>query len=234
MAIKFKSMTLLLLITSFFYINPVFAKNKSFGSQYCNDNQFTCYKVKKGDTWEKLFSDEAQRDLVMRINRINTRLYAGMQIAIPKSTSANINIMDYSPLPKKITASGEKTIIVSISNLAFGAYNDDGTLEKWGPVSTARGYCPDIGHGCHTATGKFHIYLKEGAGCVSSKFPVGRGGAPMPYCMFFHGGYALHGSYEVPGYNASHGCVRMFVNDAKWLNQEFTAGEDNVNVWIQK
>jgi lipoprotein-anchoring transpeptidase ErfK/SrfK len=52
--------------------------------------------------------------------------------------------------------------------------------------------------------------------------------------MFFHRGYALHGSYDVPGYNASHGCVRMFVKDAKWLNQEFTAGEDSVKVWVQK
>ncbi len=43
----------------------------------------------------------------------------------------------------------------------------------------------------------------------------------MPYCMFFHGGYALHGSYELPGYNASHGCVRMYKADAEWLNQSF-------------
>ena len=43
----------------------------------------------------------------------------------------------------------------------------------------------------------------------------------MPYCMFFHTGFALHGSYEVPGYNASHGCVRLYKEDAKWLNEEF-------------
>lgn len=233
MSITLKSTTLILLILLFFGMNSVFAKSKNFGSKYCDDSQFTCYKVKKGDTWEKLFPDEAQRDLVMRINRVNIRLYTGMQIAIPTS-AADVNILDYSPLPRQITPSGEKTIIVSISNLAFGAYNDDGTLEMWGPVSTARGYCPDVGRGCHTATGKFRIYAKQGAGCISSKYPVGRGGAPMPYCMFFHGGYALHGSYDVPGYNASHGCIRMFVKDAKWLNQEFTAGEDSVNVWVQK
>jgi lipoprotein-anchoring transpeptidase ErfK/SrfK len=43
--------------------------------------------------------------------------------------------------------------------------------------------------------------------------------------MFFNGNFALHGSYNVPGYNDSHGCVRLFVNDAQWLNQEFTDGE---------
>jgi lipoprotein-anchoring transpeptidase ErfK/SrfK len=39
--------------------------------------------------------------------------------------------------------------------------------------------------------------------------------------MFFHGGYALHGSNDVPGYNASHGCVRLVTEDAKWLNTQF-------------
>lgn len=43
----------------------------------------------------------------------------------------------------------------------------------------------------------------------------------MPYCMFFHGGYALHGSYKVPGYDDSHGCIRLFIDDARWLNEEF-------------
>ena len=31
----------------------------------------------------------------------------------------------------------------------------------------------------------------------------------------------MHGSDDMPGYRASHGCVRMFVEDAKWLNHEF-------------
>ena len=43
----------------------------------------------------------------------------------------------------------------------------------------------------------------------------------MPYCMHFWRGIALHGSEEVPGYSASHGCVRLFIQDARWLNEEF-------------
>ena len=43
----------------------------------------------------------------------------------------------------------------------------------------------------------------------------------MPYCMHFFRGYALHGSRTVPGYADSHGCVRMFIEDARWLNEEF-------------
>ena len=43
----------------------------------------------------------------------------------------------------------------------------------------------------------------------------------MPYCMHFFRGYALHGSEVVPGFRDSHGCVRLFIEDAKWLNEEF-------------
>jgi len=31
----------------------------------------------------------------------------------------------------------------------------------------------------------------------------------------------MHGS-TLPGYHASHGCIRMFEDDAHWLNKEFT------------
>jgi lipoprotein-anchoring transpeptidase ErfK/SrfK len=41
----------------------------------------------------------------------------------------------------------------------------------------------------------------------------------MPWAMFFHGGFAIHGSNEVPNYNASHGCIRLYPADARWLNQ---------------
>ena len=43
----------------------------------------------------------------------------------------------------------------------------------------------------------------------------------MPYCMFFKGGFAIHGSNILPGHHASHGCVRITPQDAKWLNEEF-------------
>jgi L,D-transpeptidase ErfK/SrfK len=212
-------------------INPAFAKN--FGAVLCKKNsQFSCYTVKKHETWQKLFADDNQRDLIMRINRMNTKLHRGMVIALPKTNDSNV--MDYSPLPKQIDPPGEKFILVSIHNLAFGAYGADGKLVYWGPVSTGQDYCSDIHRGCHTSLGKFAIYEKEGPGCVSTKFPVGKGGAPMPYCMYFHKGYALHGSPEVPGYNASHGCVRMFVADAKWLNREFTTDEPKMTVIIKK
>lgn len=204
-----------------------------YGSQICNSPPYECYKVQRGDSWNSLFPDDGQRDLIMRINRMNTRLHPGMRIAVPSDPN-NLDPATYSPFPLQISPPGSKTIIVSLSDLAFGAYDYRGTLQYWGPVSGGKGYCPDVHRGCHSPSGRFAIYHKQGAGCFSTKYPVGKGGAKMPYCMFFHGGYALHGSYEVPGYNASHGCVRMFIGDAKWLNEEFTGDGERTLVVIHR
>jgi lipoprotein-anchoring transpeptidase ErfK/SrfK len=44
-------------------------------------------------------------------------------------------------------------------------------------------------------------------------------GSPMPYSIFFKGGYAIHGSYETKhlGRPASHGCVRLHPSNAARL-----------------
>jgi L,D-transpeptidase ErfK/SrfK len=212
----------MLLLLSLFLVNfAAHAESMYYGVRLCNmTSLYDCHRVRRGETWESLFPDEREKDIVMRVNRIGIQLESGMRLAIPKNLGS-ADVMQFAPFPAQISAPGEKVIFVSTGQMAWGAYDSNGSLVKWGPTSSARGYCPDTHRPCHTVMGKFAVYNKEGAHCFSTKFPVGRGGAPMPYCMFFHGGFALHGSYEVPGYNASHGCVRMFVSDAQWLNEEF-------------
>src|ERR1039457_1014259 len=43
--------------------------------------------------------------------------------------------------------------------------------------------------------------------------------SPMPYSIFFDGGYAIHGSYEIShlGRPASHGCIRLHPQNAALL-----------------
>lgn len=43
--------------------------------------------------------------------------------------------------------------------------------------------------------------------------------SPMPYPIFFDGGYAIHGSYEISrlGRPASHGCIRLHPHNAAIL-----------------
>ncbi|KTC66171.1 enhanced entry protein EnhA (plasmid) [Legionella adelaidensis] len=97
----------------------------------------------------------------------------------------------------------------------------NGKVVRSGRGSGGKGYCKDIKRSCRTPSGTYRIISKGGPGCKSSRYPVGEGGAPMPYCMFFSKYYAIHGSPDVPNYNASHGCVRVKPSDARWLSQEF-------------
>ncbi|KTD04194.1 enhanced entry protein EnhA [Legionella geestiana] len=200
------------------------AQQTRFGQTLCNDPDYACHAVKSGETWDNLFPNMDEQDLVRRVNRMNIRLRPGMIIAVPRHLE-RLSIYDVSPFPRYIESSGEKTIYVSQKQLAFGAYDADGELLWWGPISPGIEYCPGVRGGCHTPTGYFRVIRKQDDSCVSTVFPRRsngvNGGAQMPWCMHFFRGYALHGSSEVPGFPASHGCVRMFVEDARWLNEDF-------------
>lgn len=119
------------------------------------------------------------------------------------------------------STSAGNTFVFNPNTLSWKAINENGQVVRTGRGSGGRKYCPDIRRGCKTPSGVYHVSSKGGAGCHSSRYPLGSGGAPMPYCMFFKKNYAIHGSYDVPNYNASHGCVRVHPGDAKWLNHNF-------------
>lgn len=128
----------------------------------------------------------------------------------------------FTQFPTTRPATGNKLILVDPSIPAWGAYDAEGNLVKTGRASAGRDFCPDIKKACRTVTGTFTVYQKGTANCKSSIFPLKtHGGAPMPYCMHFYKGYAVHGSYDVEDYNASHGCVRILPSSAQWLSQNF-------------
>jgi hypothetical protein len=197
---------------------------KRYGETLCQRQDYFCFKVRSGDSWQRLFPNQEEQDIVRRINRMNIRLRPGMTIAVPRNIE-RLTIYDVAPFPRYIDSKGEKTIYVSQKHLAWGAYDEDGELLWWGPISSGANSCRGVNGKCHTPAGAFRIIRKQDIDCVSTAFPRrsdgNHGGAQMPYCMHFFRGYALHGSDTVPGYRASHGCVRMFIEDARWLNEEF-------------
>lgn len=201
-------------------INAAFAAEKYYGGHLCGYEGFKCVKVKSGDTWAKLFPNKKQREIVKRLNRTNMSIRHRPWIVVPVHLDG-LSYMDLSPFPDYIGDQGGKLIIVNLALQAFGAYDKEGYLVHWGAISGGRGWCADAGQECKTATGEYRIFRKQGPGCVSVKFPLTTGGgAPMPYCMHYYRAFALHGS-TLPGYHASHGCVRLFFEDAKWLNKNF-------------
>lgn len=113
------------------------------------------------------------------------------------------------------------TFIFNPRSLSWKAVNHNGKVIRSGKASGGSGYCRDIRRSCRTPSGTYRIISKRGADCRSSRYPLGGGGAKMPYCMFFSKYYAIHGSYDVPNYNASHGCIRVRPHDAYWLHRNF-------------
>jgi hypothetical protein len=199
-----------------------------YGKELCNYPPYHCLKVGRGQSWETLFPDKKQRDIVQRLNRTYNKLWVGKTLVVPQIL-VNKTLLDFAPFEQTIIPDGETQVIVDQDKLAWGAYDIQGHLVNWGPISSGRDKCSDSSQSCRTMTGIFYFFSKENEKCRSNVFPIGKGGAKMPYCMYYHKGFALHGSDNIPGYRASHGCIRLFTRDAYWLNHQFvvTASSDN-------
>jgi hypothetical protein len=132
------------------------------------------------------------------------------------------------PIEARIKSLHEKVIIIDPNEHVYGAYNAEGRLIRWGIASAGKERCEDTGEHCHTHTGNFRIYFLGNADCFSRKY----NDASMPYCMFFNGGEAIHGSSGVEFQNNSHGCVRVHISDAEWLRYHFVEGPTVANQYL--
>ena len=65
--------------------------------------------------------------------------------------------------------------------------------------------------------GSFQIHAKD-PGWVEGSL------GSLYNAMYFYEGFAIHGSYSVPDYPASHGCVRVTIADADTLFQRIAVG----------
>lgn len=124
--------------------------------------------------------------------------------------------------PEKIAGNGKKQFYFDPKVAAFAAYDQEGQRLLTGSASGGKDFCEDINKPCRTVTGTFKVFNKRGLDCTSGEYPIQtKGGAKMPYCMYFYRGFTIHAAYEVPAYNSSHGCIRVLPSTAKWLNEEF-------------
>jgi len=87
------------------------------------------------------------------------------------------------------------------------AVSVDGMMRYDWPVSTGRS-------GFGTPSGVYHPQLMARR-WFSRKYY----NSPMPHAIFFYGGFAIHGTYELSrlGGPASHGCVRLHPSHAAEL-----------------
>lgn len=105
-------------------------------------------------------------------------------------------------------AKDERWIDVDLSSQTLTAYLGDEVVNSF-LVSTGTAAHP-------TVTGKFHIYVKYRYTDMSGP---GYYLPDVPYTMYFHDGYGLHGTYWHSnfGVQMSHGCVNLATEDSAWL-----------------
>ena len=107
-----------------------------------------------------------------------------------------------------LARAAQASIFVEVdrSEQLMRVYVEDELYYVW-PVSTGR-------RGHTTPTGRFRPYSLR-RHHRSSKY----NNAPMPYSIFYRGGYAIHGTHNINrlGSPASHGCVRLHMSNAREL-----------------
>jgi lipoprotein-anchoring transpeptidase ErfK/SrfK len=113
---------------------------------------------------------------------------------------------------------------IDLSDQRLSLFIDDRLSDTW-LVSTAR-------RGYRTPVGSFHPIRLERK-WFSRKYDW----APMPYSVFFLGGYAIHGTTEVKrlGRPVSHGCIRLHpANAAQLFELVRQVGKANTTIVIRR
>jgi L,D-transpeptidase-like protein len=149
---------------------------------------------------------ESQLALLEKLNRADVGHLEQLREVVVPASWADDEVL-YSVLPMRYAASEpwSKFLVVYLPGQLFGAY-EFGNLVRWGPVSSGRRSNP-------TGPGIFALNWRS----------TGRASTVDPdwfmrwYFNFGNrDGLALH-AYALPGYPASHGCIRLLERDAQWL-----------------
>lgn len=153
----------------------------------------------------KQYSDSVFR-IICGLNRIDPdKLHRADSLILP---SVILPWMEFSPFPDTVPALREvpEYVAVSYRLQAFGAYKN-GVLQRWGPVCMGKRSTP-------TPTGLFHANWK-------SKRQVSTENEnwilPWYFNLINSSGVSFH-QYELPGFPASHSCIRMRETDARWMD----------------
>ena len=148
---------------------------------------------------------EEKLAIVLKLNRIDARHLRGdVTLVIPEQVT---DLITYSPFPHDLETARDapKLLIVSRRVQAFGAY-EFGRLVRWGPTSTGKKATP-------TPAGLYHTNWKSKAtrSSVNAEWLL-----PWYFNIDNTRGISFH-QYDLPGYPASHGCIRLLADDASWI-----------------
>ena len=155
-------------------------------------------------------------------NPINPQKYLALKhitLPLPQDYAKSYIKLKYVPYPKK------KYLIIKVSKSHQRLHIYVNNKYLWNcKVSTAR-------RGYVTPSGHYKPYMLERMH-YSRKYH----NSPMPWSVFFKGGYAIHGTHAIShlGRPASHGCVRVHPRNAKKIYRLIRKyGKKNTKIIIQ-
>jgi hypothetical protein len=150
--------------------------------------------------------DPWQIELLQKINRRDLKhLKRSESVIVPDGWWVDERAHSGLPAFYEWAEPHPQALVVHQPGQVFGAY-ERGILVRWGPVSTGKRSTP-------TPSGLFHLTWRS-RGHRSSVNPAWF----MPwYFNFEHRrGLAFH-EHPLPGQPASHACIRLLRDDARWL-----------------
>lgn len=149
---------------------------------------------------------EKERYTILALNRLDAKnKWRADTLMIP--AKIDNSLMDYSPFPYHLDILNEvnKFVVFSYPIQAYGVYSN-GNLVKWGPTSMGK-------KSAQTKRGLMFANWKKklATSTVDSEWK-------LPYNFNIHNslGIGWH-QYDLPGYPASHSCLRLLMEDAQWL-----------------
>lgn len=167
------------------------------------------FPAKKKDSamavFTERFSDEEQ-NAILALNRLDYKnKWRADTLMIPDKIDPTL--MLYSPFPAKVKILQEvqKIVLFSYPVQAYALY-ENGNLIKWGPTSMGK-KTAQTKKGLMFANWKKELAIST----VDSDWK-------LPYNFNIHNtlGIGWH-QYDLPGYPASHSCLRLTMEDAKYL-----------------
>src|SRR5215475_1055566 len=167
--------------------------------------------VIKGEEGRKYLSQlrseigEEKMAALLKLNRLDAQhLRSGVTLVIPEHFD---ELTNFSPFPQRLETVRDtpKLILVSLRVQAFGAY-EFGNLVRWGPTSSGKKASP-------TPAGLYHTNWKSKAtrSSINDEWLL-----PWYFNLDNQRGISFH-QYDLPGYPASHGCLRLLEDDAAWI-----------------
>lgn len=170
---------------------------------------YSYWPIKPSDSLRKLFYNtftKEQQYTIAALNRIDTdHIKTRDTLIVPNEFKTAF--IDYSPFPRKLSNITEvpKIIIFSYPIQAYGVY-ENGNLVKWGPTNMGK-------KASQTPRGLFFTNWKgrKVTSTVDDEWILN-----WNFNISNHGGVGWH-QYALPGYPASHSCLRLLDADAQWL-----------------